>query len=150
MTFRIMTPPQQQKPKFMSTASPTFSTYGRSPSIVPPAYTTDDLVAASNSKFSRWVYLLRLGITATTLTASIAAIACAGVSLRYYTDSNLEPEWLLPLWPQTVDLRPTRTLLACGIMVLVLSLVYLATAFAPMVSQGTHSLRPFVSMLTSK
>ncbi len=133
MTFRIMTPPSQQKPKFVSSGSPTFSAMGRSPSIVPPAYTTDDLLAARNQKFSRWVYLIRLGITAITLATSIAAIACAGVALRHYSNSHLGAEWLLPLWPLNVDLRPTHSVLGCGITVAVLSLVYLAAAFAPMV-----------------
>lgn len=128
-----MTPPPQQKPRFVSSGSPTFSTLGRSPSISPPAYTTDDILAARNSKYSRWVYMLRLGITATTLAASIVVTALAGVSLRNYTDSHLGAEWLLPLWPSRVDLRPTHTLLGCGITILVLSLAYLAAAFAPMV-----------------
>lgn len=128
-----MTPPPEKKPKMNSSASPTFSTLGRSPSIGPPAYTTDDLVAARNQKHSRWVYLLRIGIAAITLGTSIAVIACAGVSLRGYTDSHLDGEWLLPLWPMNVDLRPTHTVLACGVVIAMLSVGYLAAAFAPMV-----------------
>lgn len=147
MTFRIMTPPQQRKPKFDSSDSPTFSTLGRSPSIVPPAYTTDDLLAARNQKLSRWVYLTRLGITAITLAASITVIACAGASLRHYSNSHLAAEWLLPLWPLNVDLRPTHTVLGCGITVAILSLVYLAAAFAPMVCQSLCT-AAFVYLLT--
>lgn len=124
MTFRIMTPPSQHKPKFSAMGSP---------SIAPPAYTTDDRLVARNHKFSRWIYLIRLGITAITLVTSIAVIACAGVALRHYSNSHLGAEWLLPLWPLNVDLRPTHTVLGCGITVAILSFAYLAAAFAPMV-----------------
>ena len=116
-----------------STTSPTFSTLGRSPSIGPPAYTTDDLLAAKYQKFSRWVHLMRVAIAAITLIASIAVIACVGASLRAYSSSRLEPEWILPLWPLDVDLRPSHAMLGCGIAIAVLSLGYLAVAFVPMV-----------------
>lgn len=138
-----MTPPAQQKPKF---SSPTFSSLGRSPSFAPPPYTTDDLLAARNQKFSRWVYLLRIGIAAITLGTSVAIVACAGVALRAYSESHLEPEWLLPLWPQNVDLRPTKTVLGCGVSILVLSLVYLAASFAPMACHLCTSIH--IRMLT--
>ena len=129
----MLSPIQEQKPKMSSNASPTFSSLDRSPSIIPPAYTTDDLLAARNQKFSRWVYLFRIAIAATTLVASIAIIACAAVALHAYSDSHSNGDWLLPLWPLNVDLRPTHTVLGCGITIAVLSLGYLIVSFAPMV-----------------
>ena len=135
MPFRVMTPVQEQKPKMDSSVSPSFSSLGRSPSIVPPAYTTDDLLAARNQKYSRWVYLLRIAIAAITLATSIAVIACAGVSLHAYSESHSNGDWLLPLWPTHVDLRPTHAVLGCGITVAIMSIAYLAAAFAPMVSE---------------
>ena len=135
MPFRVMTPVQEQKSKMDSSVSPTFSSLGRSPSIVPPAYTTDDLLAARNQKYSRWVYLFRIAIAATTLATSIAVIACAGVSLHAYSESHSNGDWLLPLWPTHVDLRPTHTVLGCGITIAIMSIAYLAAAFAPMVSE---------------
>jgi len=117
-----------------SNTSPTFSQLGRSPSIGgPPAYTTDDLLAARNQKYAKWVNLLRIGIAAITLGASIAVIACVASSLKEYSASHLEPEWLLPLWPLIVDLRPAHAVLGCGIIIAAFSLVYLAAAFIPMV-----------------
>ena len=128
-----MTPVQEQKPKMHSSASPTFSSLGRSPSIGPPAYTTDDLLAARNRKYSRWVYLLRIAIAAATLVISIAVIACVGASLHAYSESHSNGDWLLPLWPTHVDLRPSHTVLGCGITVAILSITYLAASFVPMV-----------------
>ena len=133
MVFGATKSSADRKPQMTSTTSPTFSTLGRSPSIGPPAYTTDDLLAAKYQKLSRWVHLTRVGIAAITFIASIAVIACAGASLRAYSDSRLEPEWILPLWPLKVDLRPSHAILGCGIVVAVLSLGYLAFAFVPMV-----------------
>ena len=122
-----------QKPRMTSTTSPTFSTLGRSPSIAPPAYTTDDLLAAKYQRLSRWVHLVRAAIAAVTFIASIAVIACIGASLRAYSNSRREPEWILPLWPLNVDLRPSHAILGCGIAVALLSIGYLAVASVPMV-----------------
>ena len=133
MVFGATKSSRDRKPQMTSGASPTFSTLGRSPSIGPPAYTTDDLLAAKYQKISRWVHLIRVAIAAITLIASIAVIACAGASLRAYSNSRLEPEWILPLWPLDVDLRPSHAILGCGITVALLSLGYLAVAFVPMV-----------------
>ena len=109
---------------------------GRSPSFAPPLYTPDVLAAAKTQKFSRWVYLLRIGISAITLGTSITIVACAGVALHSYHDSRLGPEWLLPLWPVNVDLRPVQAVIGCGISILVFSIVYLGASFAPVV--GYH------------
>ena len=76
---------------------------------------------------------MRVAIAAMTFIASIAMIACVGASLRAYSDSRLESEWILPLWPLNVDLRPSHAILGCGIAVALLSLAYLAVAFVPMV-----------------
>ncbi len=133
MVFGATKGSAERKPQMTSTTSPTFSTLGRSPSIGPPAYTTDDLLAAKYQKFSRWVHLTRVAIAAITFIASIAMIACIGASLRAYSSSRLEPEWILPLWPLKVDLRPSHAILGCGIAIALLSLGYLAVAFLPMV-----------------
>ena len=122
-----------RKPQMTSSTSPTFSTLGRSPSIAPPAYTTDDLLAAKYQRQSKRVHLVRAAIAAVTLIASIAVISCVGASLRAYSNSRLEPEWILPLWPLDVDLRPSHAILGCGIAVALLSFGYLAVAFVPMV-----------------
>ena len=132
MVFGATKSSADRKPQMTSTTSPTFSTLGRSPSIAPPAYTTDDLTA-KYQRLSRWVHLVRAAIAAISFIASIAVIACVGASLRAYSNSRLEPEWILPLWPLDVDLRPSHAILGCGIVVALLSLGYLAVASVPMV-----------------
>ena len=139
MAFGATKTSADRKPQMTSSASPTFSTLGRSPSIGPPAYTTDDLLAARYQKLSRWVHLVRVATAAFTFIASIAIIACVGASLRAYSSSRLEPEWILPLWPLNVDLRPSHAILGCGISVALLSLAYLAVAFVPMVRRTVAS-----------
>jgi len=136
-----MTPqPAKQKPQMAVHTSPSFSQYGRSPSLVQPAYTTDDIAAARYSEYSWWLHCVRIALTTITLALSIAVIACAAISIRQYHDSHMEPEWLLPLWPVSVDLRPTHVVLGCGIVILIFSLAYLILTFVPMVSRS--SFRP--------
>ncbi|KAK4692325.1 hypothetical protein P7C71_g4852, partial [Lecanoromycetidae sp. Uapishka_2] len=113
--------------------SPTFSQLGRSPSIGgPPAYTTGDLLAARNQKYAKVIHLLRIAMAAVTLGASVTVIACEVSSLKEFSASHLEPEWLLPLWPLNVDLRPAHAVLGCGIVIAAFSLIYLAAALIPM------------------
>ena len=136
MSSNMMAPRPQEKPKMTATSSPSFSQLGRSPSIGgPPGYTTDDIIAAQNLRCARWLHILRISINAFTLAASIAVVACAASSLRSYSQSHVDPEWLLPLWPLHVDLRPSHAVLACGIIVAIFSLAYMAVAFVPLVSR---------------
>ena len=139
MSFRMMnTSPEKQHPQTTVHSSPNFSQYGHSPSIAPPAYTTDDLLAAKYNKVSKWTTIIRVAIAFTSLCISVAVLGCAADSLQEYSYSNTEQPWLLPLWPTSVDLRPTHTILACGIVITVFSLAYLVLAFIPMVSHPSH------------
>ena len=133
MPFGAMAPSHQQKSQVTSHSSPV-SGYDRSSSEGLASYTTDDLAHARYTKYSRGLEWVRIVLTVITLAISIAVTACAGVSLEAYSESHVQPDWLLPLWPLNVDLRPSHALLGCGITVIVLSLVYLIAAFAPMVS----------------
>ncbi|MCJ1430626.1 hypothetical protein MMC29_008544 [Sticta canariensis] len=83
---------------------------------------------------------IRLATSLITLALSIAIIACADNSLRAYTSTNLGGEFFLPLWPMKVDLRPTRAVLACGTVILVSSVVYLAAALFPSPRPKIHLL----------
>ena len=135
-----MTPQPQQKPQMNVHTSP-LSDYGKSPSLGPPSYTTDDLANAKYSKYSRGLEWTRITLNVIILAVSVAVTACAGVSLRAYSKSHVQPEWLLPLWPLHVDLRPAHALLGCGITITVLSLIYLVAAFSPLVSVYTITLQ---------
>ena len=105
----------------------------RSPSQEPPAYTPEDALASKHQKWTKLLSSIRIATSLITLALSIAIIACADNSLRAYTSTNLGGEFFLPLWPAKVDLRPTRAVLACGTVILVSSVVYLAAALSPSV-----------------
>ena len=141
MTFKLMTPrPEKKHAQTIVHSSPDFSQYGHSPSISPPAYTTDDLLAAKYRKISRWTLFVRTVLALLTFCLSAAVIGCSADSLQEYSSSQSQPEWMLPLWPMAVDLRPTHAVLACGIIMMVSSLGYLVLAFIPMVSDVLYLL----------
>lgn len=112
---------------------PSFASSRRSPSQEPPAYTTDDILAYQHQKYSKLVSWLRIALSAIILVVSVAIIACSGSSLRAYSGSGLAREWWLPIWPLSVDLRPTHAVLSCGILLMIASLIYLAAALFPSV-----------------
>ena len=144
MSFRVMTTsPEKQRSQTTVHSSPNFSQYGHSPTIAPPAYTTDDLLAAKYKKVSKWTKITRVTIAFISLCISVAVLGCSADSLQQYSSSETEQVWLLPLWPTSVDLRPTHTILACGIIITVFSLAYLVLAFLPMVRHPSTSASRF-------
>lgn len=112
---------------------PFFRSSRRSPSHEPPAYSTEDAQSSKYQKMFKLLSSIRVATSLITLALSIAVTACADNSLRAYASTNLGKEWFLPLWPAKVDLRPTHAVLACGIVILVLSVAYLAAALFPSV-----------------
>lgn len=111
-----------------------FPSSRRAPSQEPPAYTTEDVLAAKYQKLAKLLSSLRIATTAITLAISISVIGCAANSLQTYSGNDFSQDWGLPLWPLKVDLRPTRAVLSSGVIVTVASLVYLGAAFFPSVS----------------
>ncbi|MCJ1269814.1 hypothetical protein MMC22_009707 [Lobaria immixta] len=89
---------------------------------------------------SKLLSSIRVATSLITLALSIAIIACADNSLRAYTSTNFGGEWFLPLWPAKVDLRPTHAVLACGVVILVSSVAYLAAALFPSPRPKIHLL----------
>ena len=131
MSFQLIAPKSAAQRDSKSPMA--FSSSRRDTSLDPPAYTTDDILAAKYRKHSKYWQWIRVGIAAVTLAISISIIACAASSLRGYSDTHLGSEWLLPLWPLSVDLRPTHAVLACGIVVAIADILYLAPALFPSV-----------------
>ena len=106
----------------------------RRPSQAPPAYSVDDVVVTRKQLHLRVLHWLRIAIASITFLVSIVIVACSATALKTYANTHNTAEWVLPLWPSTVDLRPTHALLACGIVLAVASVFYLVIAFAPTVS----------------
>lgn len=113
--------------------SRSFSSSRQNPSQDPPAYTTEDVLAAKYHKLAKLLSSLRIATAAITLAISISIIGCAANSLQTYSGNDFSQDWGLPLWPMKVDLRPTRAVLSSGVIVTVASLVYLAAALFPSV-----------------
>lgn len=138
MTTTTMTfdpPPTSEHPAHNGRRFPSFSS---SRQAAPPAYaTTEDVSAAKFHKSSKVLGALRIATASVTLIISIPIVACAGNSLKTYSSINLGGDLLLPLWPASVDLRPTHSVLAAGIIVMIASLIYLIAAFFPTVSPTT-------------
>ncbi|KAI4265690.1 MAG: hypothetical protein L6R38_009238 [Xanthoria sp. 2 TBL-2021] len=103
----------------------------RRPSQAPPAYSPDDVLATQKQLHVKVLHWLRIAIASITFLVSIVIIACSATALRTYTNTRYNVEWILPLWPSTVDLRPTHALLACGVIVAVASIFYIVVAVAP-------------------
>lgn len=115
-----------------------FSSFRQTASFEPPPYSPNDIYAERYQRFSGYLHWARVTLSTIALIAGVVIIGCAGSSLRSYSSTRLDSEYLLPLWPSSVDLRPTHSILACGVIVTTFSLVYLILAFAPTVSASIH------------
>ena len=136
MDFHFDLPPTSSKPKKSRISIKQLSSFRRSssPNPSPPAYTTDDIFAAKYQKFASFISWVRIAITLISFATSIVIVACVGHALRLYSHTHQTAGTILPLWPMSVDLRPSHAVLGCGIIILVFSLVYVGAAVLPSVS----------------
>lgn len=131
-------PPTHEHPAHQSHSRrfPSFSSssqqHGQAP---PPAYTTntDDILAAKYQRWTKFLSIIRIATAAITLIVSVPIVGTTGNSLQAYQSTNLGGNMYLPLWPSSVDLRPTHSILACGVVVTTWSLIYLIASFFPSV-----------------
>lgn len=124
-----------------------FQSTRRTPSQTPPAYSPNDVLASRNQSRAKLVHWLRIATSAVTLLASIIIIGCTAKALQTYNLTRDNADWVLPLWPASVDLRPTHALLACGVIITVSSLFYICTALVPTVRFSNSSKRCIKSFL---
>lgn len=110
-----------------------FQSTSRRPSQTPPAYTPNDVFATRNQRQAKVLHWLRIATAVITLLASVVVLACAGRTLTTYSSTRDNAEWILPVWPASVDLRPTHALVACGVILTISNLFYLVAALAPTV-----------------
>jgi hypothetical protein len=85
-------------------------------------------------KRNRVVHFTRLGLSFLTFGVAIAVVACETPPLQHYKNTSQWASAGLALWPLNFDLRPTIAAVACGSLVAVLNLVYIAAALLPYVS----------------
>ncbi|KAL6871941.1 hypothetical protein J3F83DRAFT_713818 [Trichoderma novae-zelandiae] len=71
------------------------------------------------------VHGARVALTVLALAAGIAVLGVAANGLVVYRETYLPPDFHLQLWPARFDLRPTKALVAGGVLVVVANLVSL-------------------------
>lgn len=135
-------PPTHEHPAHQSHSRrfPYFSSsqHGQSP----PAYSTgtEDILAAKYQRWSKLLNAIHIATAVIALIISVSIVGTTGNSLKAYQSTNIGGKMYLPLWPANVDLRPTHSILACGVVVTTWSLIYLIASFFPSVR---HPFSPF-------
>lgn len=76
-------------------------------------------------RLCRIVEMSRVVLTAVALVAGIAILGLSADALKVYNATHVSPEYLLPLWPDNVDLRPTNALVAAGSIAVAVNVVCL-------------------------
>lgn len=87
----------------------------------------DDLHLQQKVKMLRTVDAVRSGLTGLALVMGVAILGLSANTLKVYRDTHLPSDFLLALWPENFDLRPTTTLVATAAVVTftnILSLVF--------------------------
>jgi len=79
-------------------------------------------------------------ITAIATLAGVAVLSLAADNLKVYHATYLPPEFLLSLWPEEVDLRPTEALIGAGAVAVVVNLVALAASKLGAIRNRPHVL----------
>ncbi|KAI9810757.1 MAG: hypothetical protein M1827_006095 [Pycnora praestabilis] len=73
----------------------------------------------------------RIALAVVVLAASLAIVGCTAHPLHIYGQTHLSVSWWLPLWPEHFELRATRGLLGCAVVMAVVSVGYLGVAMVP-------------------
>ena len=93
-----------------------------------------NLVESNFLRRHRALHWARLALSLVILVAAVTVIACEAVPLHHYKVTSAWADAGLSLWPLNLDIRPTKAALACGCVIAILNLAYLATALLPSVS----------------
>ncbi len=93
------------------------------------AYTSDfegeshDLHLQSKVKTLRVIDSARLALTGLALLMGISILGLSANTLSVYNDTHVSGAFLLPLWPDEFDLRPTVALVVCATIVTLTNIV---------------------------
>lgn len=77
---------------------------------------------------------VRLALTALALAAGITILGVSADAVAVYNATHVPDDYLLPLWPSNMDLRPTVALVAGGAIVVVANAISLLANKAQVVS----------------
>lgn len=107
-----------------------------SPLLTSSLHSRNSATSAQESAYlkqAQWLRWIRLAFILLTIATGTAALGCAGHVLQRYNDTHLGSNYHLPLWPRTVDLRPTLAVLIPAAIITAASLVYLVVSLIPTV-----------------
>ncbi|KAL9002700.1 MAG: hypothetical protein Q9188_004381 [Gyalolechia gomerana] len=138
---------QSKRPHLSVFRFTSFQSTRRTPSQTPPAYSPNDVLASEYQSRAKLLHWLRIATSVVTLLASIITIACTARALQTYNTTRDNADWVLPLWPASVDLRPTHSMLACGVIIAVMSIFYIVAALAPTALRALRTLNLIFTML---
>lgn len=99
---------------------------------------TQQLDYEAKARLFRLVDTTRVALTAVALAAALAALGLSADSLLVYNNTHVPAEFLLPLWPDKFDLRPTHALIAGSTIIVIANAIsILASRMGTVSSTGT-------------
>jgi hypothetical protein len=96
---------------------------------------SQDLQMHSKIRTLRVVDGARVSLTALALLAGITILGVSADALAVYDSTHLSGDFLLPLWPDHFDLRPTVALVVGAAIITIINIVSLACSKVKYVSQ---------------
>lgn len=76
----------------------------------------------------------RIGLTMLALCVGIVVLGVSASAVDTYRDTHLPQEFMLPLWPEDFNLRPTVAMVACGSIVIAVNAIALLVSKVSQVS----------------
>lgn len=99
---------------------------------------TQQLDFQAKHRLYRVVDSTRVLLTTVALAASVAALGLSADSLLVYNNTHVPAEFLLPLWPEKFDLRPTHALIAGSTIIVIANGISLLASQINAVSQSYY------------
>lgn len=85
----------------------------------------DEERAAKSAKLVSKLDAVRLGLLSLAAASAVTVMGTAGDALATYNNTTLGSEYIISMWPNEFDIRPTSALVACSTIVLISSLISL-------------------------
>ncbi|POR37189.1 Uncharacterized protein TPAR_02669 [Tolypocladium paradoxum] len=92
---------------------------------------SQDLQLKSKARMVAMVHSLRVAMTVLALAAGITILGLSGNSLAVYKNTYVPDDYLLPLWPESFDIRPTTALVVGSAIVTVANVMSLCASKTP-------------------
>lgn len=99
---------------------------------------TQQLDYQAKVRFYHLINSSRVLLTAVGLAAGVAALGLSADALLVYNNTHVPAEFLLPLWPENFDLRPTHALIAGSVIVIIANAISLLASLIQAVSSLPH------------